>query len=99
MIITKKCRNCGKTYEYCNSFRGTSIFRWQDVACSPECGYIYFKQILESRGQDASVLNLQGIKQESKYEYDPMLDDEDEDDDFYEDEFDDDYDDEDEEDF
>lgn len=45
----KKCRVCGKTYEYCRTNRRTTLFRWQDVACSPEHGAIYFAQIAESR--------------------------------------------------
>lgn len=47
----KKCRICGKTYEYCRTNRRTTLFRWQDVACSPEHGAIYFARIAESREQ------------------------------------------------
>lgn len=46
-----KCRVCGKEYEACRSLnRAIGVFRWQEVACSPECGSIYLKQINESRG-------------------------------------------------
>jgi len=45
----KKCRVCGKEYEYCRTFRSGSGFRYQDVACSPECGSIYLSAIIESR--------------------------------------------------
>ncbi len=46
----KKCRVCGKEYEACRSAnRGDSVFRWREVACSPECGAIYLNQIIESR--------------------------------------------------
>ncbi len=46
----KKCRVCGKEYEACRSAnRGDSVFRWREVACSPECGAIYLNQINESR--------------------------------------------------
>lgn len=47
----KKCRVCGKEYEACRSAnRAAGVFRWQEVACSPECGNIYLQQINESRG-------------------------------------------------
>lgn len=49
----KKCRVCGKAYEACHTLRQNSgVFRWQDVACSPECGSIYLAKIEESRKTD-----------------------------------------------
>lgn len=45
----KKCRVCGKEYEACHTNRPATVFRWQEVACSPECGSIYLAQIEESR--------------------------------------------------
>lgn len=46
----KKCRVCGKEYEYCHTVRRVAgVFRWQDVACSPECGASYLAQIEASR--------------------------------------------------
>lgn len=46
----KKCRVCGKEYEACrNLARIAGVFRWQEVACSPECGAEYLRQIMESR--------------------------------------------------
>lgn len=53
MAGTKRCKVCGREYEYCRTNRPTDIFRWQDVACSPEHGAIYFAQIAESRGEPA----------------------------------------------
>lgn len=48
---TKVCRVCGKEYEACRStLRTPGIFRWQEVACSPECGTIYLERINKSRG-------------------------------------------------
>jgi hypothetical protein len=46
-----KCRVCGNMYEACKSAKrkGTNAFAWQEVACSPGCGVVYFKQIAESR--------------------------------------------------
>ena len=45
------CRVCGKEYPGCRSQRrGDTTFRWQDVACSPECGAEYLRRIMISRG-------------------------------------------------
>lgn len=50
---TKICKVCGKEYEYCHTARKTAgVFRWQDVACSPEHGSIYLAKVLESRSQN-----------------------------------------------
>ncbi len=46
---TKKCKICGKDYEYCRTNRPSDIFRWQDVACCVEHGQQYFEKILKSR--------------------------------------------------
>lgn len=46
---TRRCKVCGVEYEYCHTVRKNNIFRWQDVACSPEHGSIYLARILESR--------------------------------------------------
>lgn len=47
---TKKCKVCGKEYEYCHTVRrNASIFRWQDVACCIEHGSIYLARIKASR--------------------------------------------------
>lgn len=52
MVGTKTCRVCGKQYEACRSLkRLDGVFRWQDVACSPECGAIYLHEIMVSRGE------------------------------------------------
>lgn len=44
---------CGKEYEACHTLRPNlnSEFRWQDVACCPEHGQEYLRQILISRGE------------------------------------------------
>lgn len=48
----KVCRVCGNTYSACNSARiGDGVFRWQEVACSPECGAKYLKMIQKSRAK------------------------------------------------
>ena len=51
MTPKKTCRVCGKEYEPCHSTGLQSgVFRWREVACSPECGAIYLRRIQESRG-------------------------------------------------
>lgn len=47
----RKCKICGKEYEYCKTERGDGVFRWQDVACCPEHAKEYFAQIAASRGE------------------------------------------------
>lgn len=48
----KTCRVCGKSYEACQSVKsGDGVFNWREVACSPECGAIYFQRVMEARGQ------------------------------------------------
>lgn len=47
MANTKlKCIICGKEYEGCRTPDGSGIFRWQSVACSPECGDEYIKYLI-----------------------------------------------------
>ena len=44
------CRVCGKTYKACLTPKANpNEFRWQDVACSPECGKEYLRRVLEAR--------------------------------------------------
>ena len=51
----KKCRVCGKEYEACHTLRHPSgSFRWQEVACSPECGSVYLSRIMSSRNNTIS---------------------------------------------
>lgn len=51
MAPKKQCRVCGKDYEPCHSTKlQPGVFRWREVACSPECGAIYLQRIQESRG-------------------------------------------------
>lgn len=47
----KKCRVCGKQYEACHTMmnRAAGVFRWQEVACCPECGAEYLRRIIEMR--------------------------------------------------
>lgn len=46
----KNCRVCGKEYEMCRTLkRVAGVFRWQEVACSPECGSVYLARVKASR--------------------------------------------------
>lgn len=52
--VKRKCKNCGKEFEACRSFYANDgEFRWQNVACSPECGAIYLAAVLSARCEDA----------------------------------------------
>ena len=96
-MATKKCRVCGKVYEACHTLRRVAgTFRWQDVACSPECGSIYLAKIEESRRiitdetKDVVDTVVISVTPESYEEYVDYVEDECEDEDLYdEDEFDD----------
>ena len=48
------CRVCGRAYTPCHSpALAAGVFRWQDVACSPECGAEYLARVMASRGKAA----------------------------------------------
>lgn len=89
----KKCRVCGKQYEACHTVKTAGSFRWQEVACSPECGSIYLSKIEESRGVGKSTPHeaYKQTKVDVNYiapevdEYDDDLYDEYDDEDEYED--------------
>lgn len=88
--VTRKCKVCGCEYEYCHTARRVAgVFRWQDVACSPEHGSIYLAKIMESRSKDNIATAAVEAKSDetSRTVYDL---DEDEDDELFEEEFDDD---------
>ena len=48
---TRICKVCGKEYKYCKTWLNADKFRYQDVACSPECGSVYFANIASSRSE------------------------------------------------
>lgn len=51
-----KCRVCGKSYEACRTMNKTAgVFRWQEVACSPECGAEYLHRVTEARSPAPSA--------------------------------------------
>lgn len=55
----KICRICGKEYEACrSSHRSDTTFRWQDVACSIECGMKYLEKIEKSRTRKPNIINV-----------------------------------------
>lgn len=83
---TKRCRVCGKEYEYCHTLgRVPGVFRWQDVACSPECGAAYLAQIEASRSVNSDISFTSSGNEKSVedayvyYEEDEELDEDDED--------------------
>ncbi len=88
----RRCRVCGGEYEYCRTNADTGVFRWQDVACSPEHGAIYFAKIAESRS-GAAAQSEEKFDSESGRQSELLLDE----DDFVEDPLDGDFDDTDEE--
>lgn len=52
----KLCRVCGKPFEACRSAKnGDGVFRWKEVACSPEHGAEYLRRINMSRGVKPEV--------------------------------------------
>lgn len=72
---TKICKVCGKEYEYCHTAsRIAGAFRWQDVACSPEHGSIYFAKVMESRTND-KPMSSEEVHNET-HNYESMGDDE-----------------------
>ena len=46
----KICKVCGKEYEACHT-PNPGIFRWRDVACSPECAQKYIYEVMVARGE------------------------------------------------
>lgn len=49
--VDKICRVCSRSYKACQTAQIANTFRWQDVACSPECGAEYLRKIRLSRGE------------------------------------------------
>lgn len=46
----RKCKICGKEYEYCKTIRTVDgVYRWQDVACTPEHGSQYLALVIAAR--------------------------------------------------
>ena len=52
---SRKCKVCGKEYPYCKTVHNDNIFRYQDVACCPQHGSIYFAKIMKSRNGTVSA--------------------------------------------
>lgn len=73
------CKNCGKLYNACRSLSAVSdTFRWQNVACSPECGSKYFAKVLAARARSANDLEAFALYElEYQDEYDDEIFDED----------------------
>lgn len=84
---TMKCRVCGKEYKSCHTLkRIEGVFRWQEVACSPECGSVYLAEIEASRavnpvGNNNAIDNTKVVKDVMSddygiVDYDDLVDDE-----------------------
>ena len=75
---TKVCRVCGKTYEACRSIKtGSSVFNWREVACSPECGSSYLKQVMASRSAVSEAVPNGSVERTSRKKKDqepPVVD-------------------------
>lgn len=83
----KKCKVCGCEYEYCHTVRRVAgVFRWQDVACSPEHGSIYLARIEASRTGQIAANDAEVVVEKPDYIFGLI---EDEDDALFEDDFDD----------
>lgn len=82
----RKCKVCGCEYTYCKTNRNPNIFRYQDVACCPEHGSVYFAKIMESRSEASTSVEPTDVKSEQSttviHEYE-------EDDELFEEDFDD----------
>ena len=51
--VVRQCRVCGKTYEACAMVkRVDGVFRWQEVACSPDCGEAYLAAVIRGRSEN-----------------------------------------------
>ena len=69
MLVICKCRVCGKDYEACHTIRPTSeYFRWQDVACSPECGAKYLAAIKASRAETDKTQAVEPVVNDTEIE-------------------------------
>ena len=78
----KKCRVCGKPYKACRTIRNVAgVFRWQEVACSPECGSIYLARIEESRRVKSVEVKDENAVEESKVV--GLIEDDEDDEEFY----------------
>lgn len=59
----KICRVCGKEYTACRTQNSNSaVFRWQDVACSPDCGEEYLRRVLAARAPKEPQKKLEPCK-------------------------------------
>ena len=58
--VKQVCRVCGKTYEACHTAKkNVGEFRWQEVACSPECGAEYLRRVMAARAKPVQPQTVQ----------------------------------------
>lgn len=73
---TRKCKVCGVEYEYCHTNRRVAgVFRWQDVACCPKHGSIYFADVMASRSKEATINKAVAYEAESVDNASDIIDD------------------------
>ena len=77
--VVRVCKNCGKEYEACRTARYQNAFRWQDVACSPECGAAYFAAVLAARSNTMTERHEPEYRAMSDSDFDFLYGDEEDD--------------------
>ncbi len=78
--VIRVCKNCGKEYEACRTAkRYPNAFRWQDVACSPECGTAYFAAVLAARSNTMTEDHKSEYRAMSDSEFDFLYGDDEDD--------------------
>lgn len=55
MLVTKKCKVCGKEFEACDTPPSAGVYNWRAVCCSPACGTIDLRRQLASRQAPADA--------------------------------------------
>ena len=80
--VMKICKACGKEYEACRT-PNPGVFRWRDIACSPECAEKYIHDVQVARGEiveaennSAPAINPEPVIETVTYGYGCSVDDE-----------------------
>lgn len=68
---TKICRVCGEEYQACRTVKKRpGVFYWKEVACSPEHGEEYLRQVLEARGVVDKIVEEPQVEPDAEVEVD-----------------------------
>ena len=65
------CKTCGKLYKACRT-PNPGVFRWRDMACSPECASQYLQRVEAARAK-ADVVEVVAIERDTVVENDATL--------------------------